>query len=119
MKNIFFIIILFSFIGFSQTNNLTQLPNLNSISINSAFTLQPVQLNTSKKTFSSHSFSSFNNTTGVKFNYLRRDENYLLSSFNSNLNLFGRNKVDSFNPNGVSNIGSALIMGTLNLFFNN
>ncbi len=119
MKKTFLVTILFSFIGFSQTNNSTQLPSLNSISINNTFIIQPILFNTSKKTFSTSRFTSFNSHIGLAFNYVKTNETYSLSNFNSNVDLFRRNKIDSFNPNGVHNIGAALIMGTLNLILNN
>lgn len=119
MKKIFATLILLSFIGFSQTNNSTQLPNLNTISISNAFAIQPIQLSITKKAFSTSRFTSFNNDIGIAFNYIKINDTYSLNSFNSDTTLFRRNKIDSFNPNGVSNIGTALIMGTLNLIFNN
>lgn len=63
--------------------------------------------------------TTYNSTTGINNKYTIVGETYFLSntmSF-STLNAFDLNRIDSFNPNGTKNFGSALIFGVLNLIF--
>ncbi|NJM80635.1 MAG: hypothetical protein HC854_15335 [Flavobacterium sp.] len=92
---------------------------MNTISINTVFKIQPIYLNATKKTFSTINFTSFNNSIGVEYNYIKTNKTYKLSSLKSTINLNNRNNISSFNPNGVSTISAALIIGTLNLIFSN
>ena len=59
-------------------------------------------------------FSSYNETTKLNDIYLINKGSYIYSKSSRIIeNNFRRNKVDSFNPHGASNFGSAIILGLL------
>ncbi|MFK7833734.1 MAG: hypothetical protein AB8B52_10690 [Winogradskyella sp.] len=62
-------------------------------------------------------FSSYNETTKLNDIYLLNNDSFIYSK--SSLifeNNFRGNKIDSFNPYGTSNLGSALIFGLVSSF---
>jgi hypothetical protein len=66
-----------------------------------------------------NSFSRFNRVTGLNDAYIRYQETYEYTSSSILLEnqLRGTSKIDSFNPNGASDIGNALLTGVFNLIF--
>ncbi len=66
-----------------------------------------------------NSFSRFNQVTGLNDAYIRYQETYEYTSSSILLeNQFrGTSKIDSFNPNGASTIGNAVLTGVFNLLF--
>jgi len=65
-----------------------------------------------------NSFSRFNPVTGLNDTYIRYQEKYEYTSSSILLeNQLRISKIDSFNPNGATDIKSALLTGVLNLIF--
>lgn len=65
-----------------------------------------------------NSFSRFNPVTGLNDTYIRYQEKYEYTSSSILLeNQLRVSKIDSFNPNGATDIKSALLTGVLNLIF--
>lgn len=118
MKKYFvFLSLLYTVCLFSQTKLDTIQPILKPIRID-------VNLNTNKHFFTfnqlnfytKNDFSVFNRTTMMNYNFSVYKGHYEYK--NSILipeNMFFNSKIDSFNPNGVSDFNSALVMGVLNL----
>ncbi len=92
-----------------------------------SFTSSALQLNAFSFTLTLHNknnyleyytLSVYNPTTQLNDQYIRLNNSYIISntkSFSySNINGM---KMDSFNPNGVSDFGSAIASGFLNLLF--
>lgn len=113
MKKLFLLVVLVSYFGFSQVKNPITLPDLNTITIDTVFKVKPLNFN--KKAVIS--FTSYNPNLNIQIDYLKTKRTYSISSLNQNTTTLGRNKTDTFNPSGVSNIGSALVIGVLNLIF--
>ncbi|WP_299682594.1 hypothetical protein [uncultured Dokdonia sp.] len=66
-----------------------------------------------------NSFSRFNRVTGLNDTYVRYKEKYEYTSSSILLeNQFRISKIDSFNPNGSTSFGNAVVNGVLNLIFN-
>lgn len=64
------------------------------------------------------SFSRFNRVTGLNDTYIRYQEKYEYTSSSLLLeNQFRISKIDSFNPNGATDFGNAIVNGVLNLIF--
>ncbi len=64
-------------------------------------------------------FSSYNKTTQLNDIYITNNDAYSYSTSNLSFdNTLRAYKVDSYNPYGVSNIGSALILGIIGSFLN-
>ena len=65
------------------------------------------------------SFSSFNRVTGLNDAYIRYQETYEYTSSSILLEnqTRGLSKIDSFNPNGATDIKNALLTGVFNLIF--
>lgn len=118
MKKYFvFLSLLYTVCLFSQTKLDTIQPILQPIRID-------VNLNTNKHFFTfnqlnfytKNDFSVFNRTTMMNDNFSVYKGHFEYK--NSVLipeNMFFNSKIDSFNPNGVNDFGSALVMGVLNL----
>ena len=65
-----------------------------------------------------NSFSRFNRVTGLNDTYIRYKEKYEYTSSSILLeNQLRISKIDSFNPNGATDIKNALLTGVLNLIF--
>ena len=118
MKKYFvFLSLLYTVCLFSQTKLDTIQPILQPIR-------NDVNLNTNKhfftfnqlKFYTKNDFSVFNRTTMMNDNFSVYKGHFEYK--NSVLipeNMFFNSKIDSFNPNGVNDFGSALVMGVLNL----
>lgn len=65
------------------------------------------------------SFSRFNRVTGLNDAYIRYQETYEYTSSSILLEnqTRGLSKIDSFNPNGATDIKNALLTGVFNLIF--
>ena len=64
-------------------------------------------------------FSSYNETTKLNDSYLINNEEYVYTKSSMLLeNNFRNLKIDSYNPYGVSNVKSALILGVVGEFLN-
>lgn len=62
-------------------------------------------------------FSSYNNVTGLNDMYVAGSEAPLKSTVLLD-NMYRGVKIDSFNPNGATNLEESLVSGALNLIFN-
>ncbi|AUC76393.1 hypothetical protein [Olleya sp. Bg11-27] len=66
-----------------------------------------------------YQFFAYNPMTALTDRYSVNNGNFIYNTSNLVLeNNFRANKIDSFNPYGVSNIGSALIFGVFGKLFN-
>ncbi len=125
MKKIFCLaFLLLSFIGFSQNPVSFVLGKTNNPFSSGAptFSLKDISfsLNLSdKKSYADKYFLSiYNPTTQMNDHYVNVSNQYYLSNYKSfPIYNFDGTKIDSFNPNGVSDFGSAIASGILNLFF--
>ncbi|MEP0265214.1 hypothetical protein [Dokdonia sp.] len=65
------------------------------------------------------SFSRYNRITGLNDAYIRYQETYEYTSSSILLEnqTRGLSKIDSFNPNGATDFGNAIVNGVLNLIF--
>lgn len=115
---------LLSFIGFSQNpvSLVLSKPNSTFSYKASSFKLKDVSfaLNLSdRKSYADKYFLSvYNPTTQLNDNYVKVSNAYHITNYKSFTSYnFNGMKKDSFNPNGVSDMGSALGIGFLNLLF--
>jgi hypothetical protein len=110
----------FCFISFSQTKD--SIPNKNakiisnfSFKLDSLSKIKP-QINTIFEVGNEALFSVYNRNTKLNDCFIvSKDTSYYVKSVKIIPNLFIQK--DSFNPNGVSNVGAGLIMGSLNTVF--
>lgn len=125
MKKIFCLsFFFFGFIGFSQNPVSLVLGKTNSqFSANKpSFSLKDISFNlnlSDKKSYADKYFLTvYNPTTQMNDHYVNVSNQYYLSNYKSfPIYNFDGTKIDSFNPNGVSDLGSAIASGILNLFF--
>ena len=118
MKKYFVIGLLLSHVCFfAQVKNVLFQPITNTPTLNINFNKnkQPFSFN-QLQLYTTHDFSVFNRTTMLNDNFSVYKGQYEYS--NSVLipqNMFFNSKIDSFNPNGVSDFGNALLSGVLSL----
>jgi hypothetical protein len=111
----------FCFLSFSQTNDSIYNSNVKNfydfnIKLDSLIILKP-NFNYNFKTNYVSSFSVYNRNTKLNDVYcLSKDSIYFVKTVNFNSNQSAPK--DSFNPNGASNLGVGLIMGSINTVFN-
>lgn len=124
MKKIFCVsFLLFCFIGFSQQpvslvlgkTNHSFSPNSPSFSLNDvSFSLN---LSDHKNYADKYWLAVYNPMTQMNDRYVNVGERYYLSNTKSfPIYNFDGTKIDSFNPNGASDLGSGIVSGLLNLF---
>jgi hypothetical protein len=125
MKKIFCLsFLLFSFIGFSQNPislvlGKSNRPFSSNVSI---LSLKDFSFNLSlsdRKSYADKYFLSvYNPMTQMNDHYVNVSDRYHLSNHKSFPTYnFNGIKTDSLNPNGVTDFGSAIVSGILNLFF--
>ncbi|MFD2908799.1 hypothetical protein ACFSX9_08620 [Flavobacterium ardleyense] len=114
MRSILYLLFFVCTFGFAQSDTLHA--NLKSYKLNDQTTFKPFIWKSSFAN-NNYSFSSYNSATRINSNYTKVGDNYFLSNTKtfSTINIMDLNRIDSFNPYGSTNIGAALIMGTLNL----
>lgn len=116
--------LLLSFIGFSQNPVLLVLGKSNRpFSPNAPiFSLKDFSFSlnlTNKNSYADkYLLSVYNPMTQMNDNYVNVSNKYYMTNTKSfSLYNFDGTKIDSFNPNGASDFGSAIASGILNLFF--
>jgi hypothetical protein len=123
MKKLFCLsFLLLGFIGFSQ-NPITLVlgKTNNSFSSNKAvFSLKDISFNlnlSDKKSYADkYFFTVYNPMTQMNDHYVKVSNSYYLSNTKSfPIYNFDGTKIDSFNPNGASDLGSSIASGLLNL----
>ena len=124
MKNIF-IILFYCFTGYSQVNETIIPFKKDTVKINKQISVynkvDSTLLNKPNFIFKFNasdlnSFSTYNRNTKLNDIYLlSKDTLYYEKSIYINSNQYIQK--DSFNPNGASNFGSGVIIGTLNTLF--
>ena len=118
MKKLFVILSLLStFCLFSQTKVDTIQPILEPIKINSILNPNNSFLSFNQLNFyTKNDFSVYNRATMMNDNFsvYKGQFEYKNSIFIPENTIYN-SKIDSFNPNGVSDFGSALLTGVLNL----
>jgi hypothetical protein len=87
----------------------------------SSIALIPIGLNinfTNQKNFASGNvLEIYNPATQMNDNFVRVNNAYYMTNIKSFSNYgFDGKKIDSLNPNGASDVGSALVTGLINLF---
>lgn len=125
MKKLFCLsFLLFSFIGFSQNPVSFILGKTNGqfSSNKPTFSLKDISFNlnlSDKKSYADKFFFTvYNPMTQMNDHYVNVSNQYYLSNTKSfPIYNFDGTKIDSFNPNGVSDLGSGIVSGILNLFF--
>jgi hypothetical protein len=125
MKKIFCLsFLLLSFVGFSQNpvSFVLGKPNSSFSSNASTFSLTDfsfaLNLTDKKIDIDKYLLTVYNPTTQMNDNYVKVSNQYYLNHYSSfPIYNFNGMKTDSFNPNGVSDFGSAIASGILNLFF--
>jgi hypothetical protein len=110
------IALFYSLISYSQTNDSINYKKLNLYNLNIKFDSiikSKTSFNYKIKVNDFSSFSVYNQNTKLNdyFN-LSKDPIYFVKSININANQLVPK--DSFNPNGVNNLGVGLIMGSIN-----
>jgi hypothetical protein len=111
----------FCFISFSQSKDSIAISNSNktlsfNIKFDSLSKITP-NFNYNFKATDTTLFSVYNqNTKLIDYFNVSKDSIYVVKSINYNPNQFIQK--DSFNPNGVRNLGGGLIMGSVNTVFN-
>ena len=110
MKKIFFGLILSSVLGFSQSK-VTSLPDLNTLTIDSVFTVKPVHFNPNSK--SNYSFSMTNPSYNMHSKNI-----YETNWFDRNPNFMMQYKTTAFSSSIGYNFGTAITVGLLNSIFN-
>ena len=124
MKKIFcFSFLLLSFIGFTQNPVSFVMGKTNpSFSTNPpTFNLKDISfglnLSESKNYTDKYWLILYNPMTQMNDHYVNVGEQYCLSNTKSfPIYNFDGTKIDSFNPNGASDLGSGIVSGLLNLF---
>ena len=120
MKKFFMILSLLStFCLFSQTKADTIQPILEPININANLNTRNYVFGFNQLNFYTKSdFSIYNRATMMNDNFsvYKGQYEYKNSIFIPE-NMIYNSKIDSFNPNGVNDFGSALLTGILNLTF--
>ncbi|MFY7988702.1 MAG: hypothetical protein ACOVNP_07470 [Flavobacterium sp.] len=120
MKKFFMILSLLStFCLFSQTKVDTIQPILEPININANLNTRNYVFGFNQLNFYTRSdFSIYNRATMMNDNFsvYKGQYEYKNSIFIPE-NMIYNSKIDSFNPNGVNDFGSALLTGILNLTF--
>ncbi len=120
MKKFFMILSLLStFCLFSQTKVDTIQPILEPININANLNTRNYVFGFNQLNFYTKSdFSIYNRATMMNDNFsvYKGQYEYKNSIFIPE-NMIYNSKIDSFNPNGVNDFGSALLTGILNLTF--
>jgi hypothetical protein len=116
--------LLFSFIGFAQNPvsfvlGKSNRPYSSNVSI---LSLRDFSFNISlsdRKSYADKYFLTvYNPMTQMNDNYVKVSDRYYLSNYKSfPIYNFNGIKTDSLNPNGVTDFGSAIASGILNLFF--
>ena len=124
MKNIF-IILFYCFTSYSQVNETIISFTKDTIKLNKQISfynkidstlLYKPNFNFKFNSSELNNFSIYNRNTKLNdFYLLSKDTLYYKKSIYINSNQYIRK--DSFNPNGASNFGSGLIIGTLNTVF--
>lgn len=114
MKKIFFAFILFSALGFSQSKG-TSLPDLNTLTIDSIFTVKPIHFNPNST--SNYSFT-INNP-----NYSLNSNSNITRSYNPDIlsqspNIMMQYKTNAFSSTIGYNFSSIITFGLLNSIFN-
>lgn len=125
MKKLFCLSFLFfSLLGFSQNPVSFVLGKTNrTFSSNTpTFSLKDISFNltlSDKKSYTDKYFLSiYNPMTQMNDQYVTVSDQYHLSNYKSfPIYNFDGTRIDSLNPNGVSDMGSAIASGILNLFF--
>lgn len=124
MKQLFYIFFFsFGWVSFGQN----QIPNngfISSIDVRPiSFQLNSNQTNSLLKPadltfYTTNTLVIYNRNSNLYENYYSLGKNFEMSNVKSNpMYGFGCQRADSFNPNGTQNMGSAVIAGLLNLFF--
>jgi len=123
MNKVYPIVFLFFFLGcWSQKPTVFVMGKTNRPI---SFTSTPLKLNAFSFTLQDknnyidyYTLSVYNPTTRLNDQYIRLNNGYFLSN-NKSFSYYNFNgmKMDSFNPNGVSDFGSAIASGLLNLLF--
>jgi hypothetical protein len=120
MKKFFMILSLLStFCLFSQTKVDTIQPILEPININANLNTRNYVFGFNQLNFyTKNDFSVYNRATMMNDNFsvYKGQYEYKNSIFIPE-NMIYNSKIDSFNPNGVNDFGSALLTGILNLTF--
>lgn len=118
MKKIFFLVGFSSFVGFCQNNTLPL--NLKAYQLEKEITFKPFVWKSLGKN-NNYYLTSYNSVLGINNRFTKVGDTYYLSNTKtlSTLNSIDLNRIDSFNPNGTTNFGAALLIGTLNLIFKN
>ena len=114
MKNLFTVILIFSFsLVFSQ-NQFNNLKKLSTTSISFSSYSYLLNLNFNKPS-SLYRLSIYNPTTNLNDNYYLVGGKYYISNTKS-FSFFGTDgqRIDSFNPSGTNDFKSALINGAIN-----
>ncbi len=125
MKKLFCLsFLLLSFVGVSQNTVSLVLGKTNGqFSANATtFSLKDISFGltlSDKKSYADKYFLTvYNPMTQMNDNYVNVSNQYYLSNYKSfPMYNFNGMKTDSFNPNGVSDLGSGIVSGILNLFF--
>lgn len=125
MKKLFCLsFLLLGFIGFSQNPVSLVLGKSNSqFSANTSnISLKDISLSlnlSDKKSYADkYLLAVYNPMTQMNDLYVNVSDQYYLSNTKSfPIYNFDGTKIDSFNPNGVSDLGSGIVSGILNLFF--
>lgn len=125
MKKIFCLsFLLLSFLGFSQNPASLVLGKTNSQfqSNTPTFSLKNISFNltlSDKKSYADKYFLNvYNPMTQMNDHYVKvSDQYYMTNNKSFPVYNFDGSKVDSFNPNGVSDFGSGVLSGIVNLLF--
>ena len=99
--------------GYSQNDTLPTSLKMYNFSVETSF--KPFLW---KPSFANNNYlTSYNSVTGLSNRYTKVGDTYFLSDTKtySTLNIIDLSRTDSFNPNGTTDFGAAIIFGTLNL----
>jgi hypothetical protein len=126
MKKLFYILLFFSFLSYSQsvTTLNFKTKKLNTFNPISRISFKPalVVFNFNQDSFISkkHSLSVYNSFTNLNDNYTIVSDKYYMNNVKTlSFYNFNQSRIDSFNPGGADDFKGALLVGVFNLLFNN